>query len=461
MLIALIGSIGLASYNNIAVTAALPDVGEDLGRVALLPWVITVELLSGAIAVLVVGPIIDGTGARRAFRFTIVGFGVSSFFCAIAPTMELLVAARLLQGFGSGALIGTAITSVGLAFDDRLRPRVFAAVSSVWGLMGISGPAVAASLVSVFDWRAVFWVNLPVTLVAAALGWSKLPSKAMARSESLDRRGLFLMSAVTVALLLSASYAEWWSLGLLAAGALLLFFYVRHARRYPTPIVRLGHFTGARWRLLHVTSAMGVAGGTGAAVFLPLYFRGARGASPAAAAFTVLWLIIGWSSSAWVASRLQDHLRAQVVVLMGASVLALANFGTAGVLLLDAPAPFVFAGFLLIGAGVGAMMTSGISLLQRRADDHEMGRISSAHQFLRSLGFAYGAAIAGLVLLAVFEWHVGDVEALRGLLGANHAELGAESVSALKSAYTWSVFASACITVLPLPAAIALVRSRE
>ena len=207
--LALMAAIAMASYNNLSVTAALPDIGDDLGRVALLPWVVTVELLSAAIAVLAVGPYIDGAGARRAFRLTVVAFLVTSAMCVVAPTMELLVAARVLQGLGSGALIGTSLTCIGLVFEEAVRPWAYALMSSVWGIMGIGGPAVAAVLVSTLGWRAVFALNLPVAVAAAAVGWSRLPVEARATAEPLDRRGLLMLSALTVALLLATSDINW------------------------------------------------------------------------------------------------------------------------------------------------------------------------------------------------------------------------------------------------------------
>ena len=131
--LSLMASMAMASYNNLSVTAALPDIGDDLGRVTLLPWVVTVELVSAAIAVLAVGPFIDGAGARRAFRLTSAAFLVTSGMCAVAPSMELLVAARVLQGFGTGALIGTSVTCIGLVFEEAVRPWAYALLSSVWG----------------------------------------------------------------------------------------------------------------------------------------------------------------------------------------------------------------------------------------------------------------------------------------------------------------------------------------
>ena len=437
--LALMAAVAMASYNNLSVTAALPDIGDDLGRVALLPWVVTVELLAAAIAVLAVGPYIDGSGARRAFRLTVVSFLASSTMCMLAPTMELLVAARVLQGLAAGALIGTSLTCIGLVFEDEARPWAYALMSSVWGIMGIGGPAVAAALVSTLGWRAVFAVNLPVALAAAAVGWSRLPTEARSAAERLDRRGLAILSALTVALLLATSDLAWPSAVLVAAGAGLAAMYVRHARSRPSPVVRLAHITERPWRHIHIVAVLAVSGGTGASVFLPLYLKGARGSSVAFAAFAVVWPTLGWSTAAWVSGALQQRLRAQTVVVIGSAFIAVGNVAATWAAWAEAPVPWLLAGLVCAGWGIGTITTSSLSLLQGRADLAEMGRVSSAHHFLRSLGFAYGAAVAGLVMLWVVDYRTGDPELVRGLLSDADVVVDAGVADALSSAFTWSL----------------------
>lgn len=457
VLIALVSAVALASYNNLSVTAALPVIGSDLGSIALLPWVVTVELLAGAIAVLFIGPFIDGWGVARVFRLTIVGFIVSSLMCALAPSMQLLIAARALQGFGAGSLIATAIASVGLAFDARIRSTVYALVSSVWGLMGIGGPALAAALVSTLGWRAVLAVNVPVGVLAGVIGWRRLPGAA-ATAEPLDRRGLMLMSTAVVAFLLAASFARWWSLGLLLVGGVLVIGYASHERQHPAPIVKLDHIIGIRWRNIHLASAAAVTGGTGASVYLPLYLRGSLGTSEAVAAFSLLWPTLGWSTAAWGVSKLLNHMRAQTVILVGSVILSFFAIAVTVVVRFDGNLTLLLVMFFGVGWGIGTIATSGLWLLQHRAEDHEMGRISSAHQFIRSLGFAYGAAVAGLVLFGVTASEIGDVEVVRELLGGGDVVLGVEASEALASAYTWSLAACAATVVVAVPAAVALVR---
>ena len=131
--IAVMASIGIIAYSNLGLTAALPDIGNDLGDVALLPWTITVELLMSGVAVLAAGPVVDGLGTRRVFRWSVVGFVLTSALCGLAPTMLLLVIGRALQGITIGVLLTSAMAAIGLSYPVHQRARVFAMNSTVWG----------------------------------------------------------------------------------------------------------------------------------------------------------------------------------------------------------------------------------------------------------------------------------------------------------------------------------------
>ncbi len=449
-------AVAMASYNNLSATAALPDIGDDLGRVELLPWVVTVELVAAAVSVLAVGPFIDGAGARRAFRLTVTAFLVTSTLCTVAPTMELLITARVLQGLATGGLIGTALTCIGLAFEEHLRPWAYALMSSVWGIMGIGGPAVAAVLVSTLGWRAVFAVNLPVAAMAGVVGWKRLPAEAQATSERLDQRGLLILTACTAALLLATSSVDWRGVLLVTAGLGLVSLYVGHTRRCAHPVVRLAHLTAGRWRHIHMVAVLAVSGGTGASVYLPLYLKAGRGLSVGFAAFAVVWPTLGWSIAAWVSGKLQQHMRVQTVILGGAVILAAGAVTATVVTAVGSHVGLLLAAFFSLGWGVGTITTSSLALLQARADFHEMGRVSSAHQFIRSLGFAYGAALAGLVLFWIVDRDTGDAELVRELLGDSDLAVDITVADALVTAYTWSLAAMAVLALLAVPAALAL-----
>ena len=111
--ISVMATIGIIAYSNLGLTAALPEIGNDLGNVALLPWTITIELLMSAVAVLAAGPVVDGLGTRRVFRLSVVGFVITSAVCGLAPTMLALVVARALQGISIGMLLTAAMAAIG------------------------------------------------------------------------------------------------------------------------------------------------------------------------------------------------------------------------------------------------------------------------------------------------------------------------------------------------------------
>ncbi len=458
--IALMGTMGIASYNNLSVAAALPDIGDDLGNVALLPWAITAEILTSAIATLVAGPIIDSAGIRRTFRAAAVAFVVTSLLATAAPTLPALIVARALQGISVGFVVSVAIAGTGVAFPARLRPRAFAANSAVWGVMGVGGPAIAALIVTTAGWRGIFLINLPVAAIAAAVGWNHLPGPqdgATTRTR-LDGRGIMLVSIVATAALLAARS----NLPLLIAGVTVVaitgWLYVRHHRVADEPVVRIAHLLHPRLRRLHFAVGVVLACTLGADTFLPLYVRGARGESAALAAFSVAFLTIGWSVAAFVSSRLQDTHSAEKVTLWGTLIAAPGLVLCTIFVAAGAPLPLIFAAAFTMGWGTGTVTTSTLAALQERVETHEMGRVNGAHMFVRAISITYGVALASGILFAVVERRIGDVEVVRDLLGGDDVAVDGSTREALADGFAWALGVSSIAVVLAVATATRMVR---
>lgn len=431
--------VALAAFDGLGVVAALPDVAEELGGVAWLPWVVTAYLASSAIAVVLAGPVIDAVGVRRTFRVTAMWFLVTSAAAAVAPSMPLLVAARALQGLGGGLVIAVALASVGLAYPPRLRPRAFAANSMVWGLMGFGGPAVAGLILAAGSWRWVFALQLPLTAFAIAAGWSSLPStRSRPVRLRVDVVGVLWWSLLVGASLVAVSEIgrRWWSVALaillavLAVGASW-----RRAGRVTDPVVRRHHLSGSPLRWIHITTGAVLVAGLAADNYLPLYVRVTRGGSESFAAFSLMFLTVGWTVGAFVFSRRASRWGETRAAVFGTSLMAPAG-ALAGVgILLDAPLAVVFGAFALMGIAIGLTSTAGLTLMQSVTSPEEMGRVTSTHQFIRTVAITFSVAIGGALLLGVVGSRTGDVEAVRAALseGSGDAvgELGGEVANAI------------------------------
>lgn len=446
--------VALVAFDGLAIVAALPSITDDLGDVALVPWVITGFLATSAIAGLAAGPVIDAVGVRRTFRVTGLWFLITSVLVAVAPNMETLIAARVLQGFGGGLVIAVALAAVGLAYPMSLRPRAFAANSMVWGTLGFGGPVIVAGLLAIGSWRLVFLAQIPLTVVALAMGWRALPStRDKPIRIQIDWYGIGLITGLVVASLVGvASIGSTWAGAVagvvVAAGCAALLW--RHSGRPGDPVLARVHLTRFPLRRIHLTSGMVLIAGLAADNYLPLYTRTVKGWSESAAAFSVMFLTIGWTAAAFVVSRVVGR-RTEADLIVFGSVLSVPSLVLAGgAVAADWPTAIVLGAYFGVGLSIGFISTAGLNLLQSSSDPAEMGRTNSAHQFVRTLCITYGVAVGGAVLLFVVDRQAGDVETVRDLLGGDDAEIEPSTIDAIRDGF-------AAIHIVSIAAAVACV----
>ena len=456
-------AISLSAFDGLGVTAVQSNIAGDLGNVRLLPWVFTAFTLTLTIAALAAGPLIDGVGLQRVYRFTLVTFLLSSGACTVAPTMATLIAARTVQGAGGGLVVAVALVAVGVTFPENLRSRAFAANSTVWGVMSFAGPALAAALVSTpLGWRAVFAVNIPLTLFAASIGWNRLPGKPAGAANNIDfdLRGLVLLGVGLTLLLVGATEFGAASVlpvaGALVAGAA----YWWHSGRIASPILARRYLTQRPFASINLAVFVLFAGGLSVEGFVPFYVTGALGKSTQMAAFSVTFMAFGWTLASIVVSRLLDRVTNTQVMIGGALltipplIVGLLVYGSTAT-----PVAVVAAMSLLQGCGIGAVTNAGLTLMQRAAEPGEMGRTSAAHQFLRNLGSTVGVAAASGVLFGVIRQRIGDLEEIRPLLKGETSEISDAARSAIASGYRTAHLASLMLALIGVAVVTRLHRS--
>lgn len=446
--------LALAAFDGMSVTAALPEIGGELG-VRLLPWVLTAFLLTSTVSMLAAGTVIDTFGVARTYRVTLAVFFVSSVLCTVAPNLPMLVGARLLQGVGGGLVMATTIAIVGLAIPDALRSRAYAANSTVWGVMALAGPALAALMVSVGSWRWIFAINLPLVVFAGWIGWNRLPDHRTSGPASFDARGLILVAVFATVTLLGLSELRWWSLGAVAAAAVVVWVYWVHSGRVTNPILGRRYIAAAPFGLLNAVPFTFFAGSLAVDAFIPLYVRGGLGRSSTVAAFAVAFLALGWTSGSQVVSRLLDRID-NTTAMVGGFVVTVPAIACAATLLSDhTPLAIVFVMSFAQGLGIGTVTNATLSLLQRTALPEEMGRASATHQFLRNLGGTLGTATAGAVLFLVVDRRVDGIGLVRDLLAGDDVEVSGPTRSAIAAGFRAASGIALVFTLIGLGFALA------
>lgn len=458
IIVSTLTAISLAAFDGLGVTAVQSTIAGDLGRVRLLPWVFTAFTLTLTVAALASGPLIDGLGLSRVYRFTLVTFLLASVACCLAPTMETLIAARAVQGVGGGLVVAVGLAAVGVTFPEHLRSRAFAANSTVWGVMSFAGPALAAALVRTpLGWRAVFAVNIPLTLFAAFVGWNRLPGKRHGAAVSFDSRGLVLLGTFLTLLLVGATEFNTNATLPIAAAVVVGSAYWWHARNSPSPVLELRHLTKAPYAAINFSVFLLFAGVLAVEGFVPFYVTGALGRSPEIAAFSVTFMALGWTLASIGTSRILDR-ASNTTVMVGGALLIVPPL-VVGLLLYGStstPVAVVAAMSLVEGCGIGAVTNAGLTLLQRSADPANMGRTSAAHQFLRNLGSTIGVAAVSGVLFGVVRHRIGDLEEIRPLLKGDNTDVSDAARSAIAAGYRAAHIVSLVLAVAALTVIVRL-----
>jgi len=459
--VAIFTTVAIVAFEGLAVTAALPDLTAELGDVRLLPWVITAFLLASGVTTAITGSFVDSAGISTVFRWATIAFGLSSLAAALSPSMEMLVAMRVLQGASGGAVISVGLAAVALVYPGHLVGRALAANSNVWGVLGFAGPALAAVLLQVGSWRWIFLVMVPLSAAALVAGWRTLPGPVEPAPLRVDWISVGLLVVAVGALLAAVSNPSAGSslllvLAILSAGLL----WRRMGRSGSTLLDR--QFIGEPPYLhLALVASLTLAATMGLAAYLPVYVRGARGASAAGAAWSVLWLTIGWTVAANIAGRVTDRVNGRSVLRVGALAGAPAIGAAWASVALSAPLPVVYACYFMMGMSVGTVTNAALQMVRQAVADNRAGRATSAHAFTRTLGMTIGAGLAGGVILATVAASLGDISSVRAALSGDAGDLAGPAAAALAQGFATAHGVSLVIMVAAIVVMFRLVYRLE
>nr|WP_262346766.1 MFS transporter [Streptomyces sp. QL37] len=414
---ALMLGMGLAAIDGTIVATAVPQIVGDLGGFSVFSWLFSGYLLAVTVTLPVYGKLSDTFGRKPVLIAGIILFLAGSLLCAAAWNMAALIAFRVVQGLGGGALQGTVQTIAADLYPLKERPKIQAKLSTVWATSAVAGPAVGGLLAAYADWRWIFLINLPVGAVALWLVVRHLHEPARPRPATRPRidwagaLAVFATGALLLTALVQGGVAWPWlsapSLGLLGASAALAALTVLIERRAAEPVI-----PGWVWRrrtIASVNLALGAMGLLMVAptVFLPTYAQSVLGLGPIAAGFVLSVMTLSWPVAAALSDRVYNRIgfRRTAIIGMSGALLVLLCFpllpypGTAW-----QPALLM----LLLGATLGLFQLPLIVGVQSTVGWAERGTTTASVLFCRQVGQSLGAALFGAVANGVLASRLAD-----------------------------------------------------
>jgi len=400
----------LAAADGTIVATALPAIAAEFGHVEQLSWIIVANLIASTIAAPAYGRLADLFGRRRMMLVAVSIFACAALLCALAPSLHLLIAARVLQGFGAGGLMTLAQALIGEHVPPRSRGSYQGYLSSCIVAGSAFGPVGGGLITQLWGWHAVFLTYLPLCAVALLLVL-RLPHGVRSTGHrGFDLPGLALLASFVVPLLMAVAELQQLSAGavpqlvlLVAIAGLALAALLCQQRRTTNPLLALPLLRlPAFWRS-DVMAACSGASLTAMVTFLPIYLQVVTGATPGESGLLLLPLTASVScgsvATGWLISRTG---RTAVFPAVGLIVTALSLFALA----LWAPQlSRTQLGWILAVGGLcqgSAMLTAQITV-QSVTSVRQLGAAAASVQLSRSLGSAFGAAAAGAVLFGLLS----------------------------------------------------------
>lgn len=417
----------LAALDQTIVTTALPKIVGELRGLNHYAWVATAYLLTSAVSTPIYGKIGDLFGRKKILQIAIVIFLLGSVLCGLSQNMGQLIAFRAVQGLGAGGLMSVILAIVGDLIPPRQRGRYQGYFGAVFAVATVAGPllggffADADTILGITGWRWIFYINVPLGLVALSVIASKLHLPVRRLEHKIDYAGISLLSVAVVSLMLLSTWAgteyEWISPQIIGLGAAALVFgalFVRQERRAEEPVIPISLFRNDIFTTSVMLSVLTGLAMFASILFIPQYQQIVRGYSPTESGLLMLPMVGGLLVASIISGRLISKFgRYKPFVLFGTLMLALGMWLFSHVQV-DTTQTTMSLWMVVLGIGLGSFMQVATLAVQNAVERRQLGTATSSTTFFRSIGSALGGAIFGSILISRLEHHIMDAIASFG-----------------------------------------------
>ncbi len=405
--VGLLAALFIGALDSTVVSTASPRIIDSLGGLSLISWIFSVYTLTTCIATPIFGKLGDLYGRRLVFAIGLGLFVVGSMLCGLAGSMTELIWYRALQGIGAGALTPVTFTIVGDLYPGKERAKVQGIFSSVWSIAGLFGPLVGGYFVDYISWRWIFFINLPVGIIAIMFIFLYYHESFAKQKKAIDYAGAITftvgMTALLLALLTGGEEYAWNSpvilvMFLVTVVFLGLFLWIERRAAEPmlplslfrNPVLNIPYILGitTRWMVMGVT------------VYCALWMQDVSGSSATLAGLALMPMSIAWPLASTLSGRLMYRIGAKWLIIFG-SVLVVAGSLLVAIMQAGSTYGLIVASLVLIGLGMGCIVTPSMVIIQGAVDFRMRSVATSTNTLMNSLGQTVSVAVFGLVFNSV------------------------------------------------------------
>ncbi|MEQ5871339.1 MFS transporter [Sagittula sp. NFXS13] len=425
-----------ASLGQTIVSTALPTMVADLGGMDHITWVITAYLLASTVAAPLAGKLGDMYGRKLVLQSGIAVFMVGAVLCGLASSMNTVIAGRAVQGFGAGTLIVTSMATVGDLLPPRQRGMAQGILGAAFGVSTVVGPLLGGFIVQTWNWHWIFFVNLPVGVLAFVILGMALPTRTDRNTRKVDYVGAALLATLlsTVVLLPNAAAAGGgWASPVVAALAVLgvaaVAGFVLTETRAEEPILPMSLFRNNTFIVINTVGFLVGMGMFGTITFLPLFLQVVKDVSPTTSGLFLVPMMGGLIFASTGAGRIMSKTgRYKLMPTLSTGLLAMAMVALT-TLSQDTPLWMIAGTMVLVGLGLGPVFSVGVAAIQNAIPQSLMGVGTASANMFRLIGGALGTAFFGAVFSAGLARNLaGHVP---GAMEGGLRSLGAETVRAM------------------------------
>ena len=432
----------LSSLDSSVVGTAMPKIISDLHGMSEYSWPFTAYMLCSTIIIPISGKMADSYGRKLVYLTGIGIFLLTSTLCGLSQNMIQLIIFRGAQGFGGGIIMASSSAIVGEIFSPRERGKYLGFVASMFGLASLIGPTLGGFITDSFGWRWIFYINIPLGIIALLTVFFALPSAGEdLEKKRIDYPGLIMFVAGIIPFLLAFTWAgnqyAWVSpqiLGMFAFSLIsfVIFYYIE--KKADNPIIPLGLFKNRIFNISIGAMFMGSVTMFGIVIFLPLFVQTVIGKSASGSGQIITPLMLTFVASSIIAGR--------VISATGKyKLLAICGFGfvIAGAILFFLMGPDVsdvrlIFNMIILGMGLGSTMPTFNIAIQNAFPQNMIGVVTGGVQFFRNMGSTIGAAIMGSVMISRMTYHFN--EASIKMSETTHGILSPQVIAMLKNPMT-------------------------